>query len=267
MNRLFLIAALLAAGPGAFAQVGLGMTPMRLELPLQPGQASSGALDLSTDSPNPVRVRAELLDFYVDDSTTPQFVRNRPEEAAHSCRTWLAANPMEAELPAASHQLVRYSLRVPPNTAPGSYYCAIGYTALPSAEQLKQTGIRTTVRVVAVFYALVGQPRVEGEITGLALEPVPGAPGRWFAVLSIRNRGEWHFRPQGQIRIQGENGNLLETLQVPSFPVLPRRDQRFVIALEKAQRGEIRSLKAGVDLGAHEAQEAVVDVPPAVPSR
>ncbi len=266
MIRSLSLAALLCAAPSAFGQVGLGLTPMRLELPLKPGDVSSGALDLSTDAPATVRVRAELLDFYIDETTTPQFVRNQPAEAGRSCRTWLTANPMETELPAQSHQLVRYTLRVPPATPPGSYYCAIGYTALPSAQQLSQTGLRATIRVVAVFYAIIGKPSIDGEITGLALESVPGRQDRWLAVLTLRNRGDWHFRPDGVVVVQGDGGQVLEALQVPSFPVLPRRDQRFILPLLKAERSQIRSLKAGVDLGAHEIQEAVVDVPPAVPS-
>ena len=245
----------------AQAQASLGLSPMRLGLPLQPGEVHSGALDLSSAAAAAVRVRGELLDFYIDESMTPQFVRNRPQEAAHSCRGWLIVNPMEAELAPGEHQLVRYTLRVPAGTAPGSYYCAAGFTALPSAEQLRQTGLRATVRVVAVFYAVVGERKAEGEISGLRLERAAGPEERWVAVLTIRNSGGWHFRPQGEVQIQGEGGKVLETLQVPSFPVLPRRQQQFVLPVTQAAPDAIRRLKAEVDIGAGELQEAAIDVP------
>src|ERR1035438_7157090 len=50
-----------------------GLTPMREELQLAPGAQHSGVLMVSNDAPGKVRVVAELLDFYIDAETTPQF--------------------------------------------------------------------------------------------------------------------------------------------------------------------------------------------------
>jgi hypothetical protein len=48
------------------AQVALGLSPMRLEMNMQPGMQHSGVLTLSSDSKDKVRVRAEALDFLID---------------------------------------------------------------------------------------------------------------------------------------------------------------------------------------------------------
>jgi hypothetical protein len=82
----------------AQAQMGLGLVPMRNELTIAPGQQVSGALKLSSESGAKVRIRAEVDDFYIDETDTPQFERDIPHEAAYSCKTWLSLNPMEIEL-------------------------------------------------------------------------------------------------------------------------------------------------------------------------
>jgi hypothetical protein len=246
------------------AQVGLGLAPMRLELPLAPGAVHSGALDLTNEAEAATRVRAELLDFHIDESTTPQFARNLPQEASNSCRAWLTVNPMEFEAESKLHSIIRYTIRVPADAKAKSYYCAAGFTALPRAEQLKQTGLRTTVRVVAVFYVIVGQPSTLGQISGLSYESALDAKGvsRRVVVVSLRNDGDYYFRPTGEISLLGDDGRAVEVIQLPSFPVLPRREQRFVLPVTQASSVEVKMLRAKVDIGNHEIQEATIQVAP-----
>src|ERR1700719_4092837 len=75
------------------AQIGLGLSPMRLEMKLTPGKEQSGVLTLSSDSGDRVRVRAEALDFLIDQSQTPQFESSLPSEEAFSCRNWVSVTP------------------------------------------------------------------------------------------------------------------------------------------------------------------------------
>ena len=83
----------------AQAQLGLGLVPMRSELTMKPGQELSGSLKLSSESGTTTRIRAEINDFYIDNTDTPQFERDLPQEAANSCKTWLSLNPMEIHTP------------------------------------------------------------------------------------------------------------------------------------------------------------------------
>ena len=68
---------LLAFAQVLSAQVGLGLSPMRLEMKVTPGLQQSGVLILSSDSGDKVRVRAEALDFWIDREhvTSPASVR------------------------------------------------------------------------------------------------------------------------------------------------------------------------------------------------
>lgn len=244
----------------AHAQLGLSMTPMRLEIPATPGKSFTGTLLLGNSALDKVRVRAEILDFYVDANQTPQFFPSAPSETDHSCRSWLSLNPMEAEIPGRSNLPIRFTLRVPDNAQERSFHCAIGFVSMPPADEVKGIGVRTAVRVVSVLYPIVGKPAVTGSIAGLDMESVAaGATRKRRAVLALQNDGLMFFRPRGGIDVLDASGKLVEHLALASFPVLPKRKQRFLLPIQADLPAGPYTLRARIDLGA-EVQEASVHV-------
>lgn len=255
-----LIAALALAGSGS-AQVGLGLAPMREELNLAPGATHSGVLTLANNSPEPVRVVTDILDFYLDATATPQFGRDYPRESEFSCRQWLVANPMETELNGNAQIPVRYTVRVPAAAGARGYHCAIGLRTLPRADEVKAIGLRTAVQIVAAIYVVVGHPAVEGAVKDLKLEYLADAktPG-WQAVVTIQNWSLMHFRPIGNLDVLNAEGAIVETARFVPMPVLPKRDQNFVFPLKMAGGAGQYTLRARVDLGDNEIQEATARV-------
>ena len=238
---------------------------MREDLNLSPGTTHSAVLTLSNSSSEKVRVAAEMLDFYLDSSATPQFGRSYPQESEFSCRQWLVANPMEIELNGKAQISVRYTVRVPASAGGRGYHCAIGFTTLPRADEVKAIGLRTAVQIVAAIYVVVGHPAPEGAVKDLKLEYLSdaNAPG-WRAVVTIHNWSLMHFRPVGDLDVLNASGAVVETAHFVPLPVLPKRDQRFVFPLKLAA-GQY-TLRARVDLGDNEIQEATALVVAAKPT-
>jgi len=249
--------AVLAMTATASAQVGLGLIPMREELTLIPGAPHSGILTLNNDSNGRVRVATELLDFYIDSTGTPQFARQWSNEADYSCRQWLAVNPMEMELAGNSQIAVRYTVRTPVTATDRSYHCAIGFSTQPTASQAKGTGLRTAVQIVAAIYVVVGKPAAEGSLKDLKLEyvPDPKQPG-WRAVVVLANPSLMHYRPSGDLEVLDAAGEVVESAKFMPMPVLPKRDQRFLFPLKLAGGPGKYTLRARVDVGGSDIQEA-----------
>jgi hypothetical protein len=235
------------------AQVGLGLSPMRTELRLTPGASYTGTLRLVNEGAQ-VRTRTTLLDFHLDAEQTPQFEDQLPEEAAYSCRTWLVANPMEAEINASGQVVVRYTIRVPADAQPRSYNCAAGFTSLPPASEVNGFGIRTAVRVVAAFYVIVGNPTVQGTLSQIAMEHIPGSTDM-RAVLVLENSGKMFYRPTGSLTVLDPGGTVLETYEITPIPVLPERKQRLLFPLKKVADGQPCTIRVRVDLGTGEILE------------
>jgi hypothetical protein len=256
----FAIVTLLLLTGSVAAQVDLGLSPMRVEVPAVPGKPISGALVLSNASTAASRVRVELLDLYVDETTTPQFVPNAPAEADYSCRRWLSANPMELQIGPRSQVLVRYTLRVPVTAAERSYHCALGFRTLPVVSPEEGTRMLTAVRMIAVFYLTVGKPVISGVIKDLKLELAANPAGPlWRVVAIMENSGQVFYRPVGELEIVDAGGKVVESQRLISFPVLPKREQRFVLPLRSSLSPGAYSLKARIEVGG-EIQEALVAV-------
>ena len=253
-----------AFAPVAHAQVGLGLAPMRVELRMAPGQEYSNTLKLSSQSGLNTRIRAEVLDFDIDDTATPQFERSLPKETATSCKEWLTLNPMEMALDKDGFLNVRYTIHLPAGLAEGSYNCAAGFTTLPAVSALNDgMGLNMAVRVVGAFYIVVGTPPVVGSLEEIKLEPIVGAKGEdpaFQAVVVLNNSGKMYYRPVGTLDVLDSDGKTIETEPFQSLPVLRERSQRFVFPLKTHLAPGQYKLRARVDIGTGEVQEGDADV-------
>ncbi len=265
---LLFAAAVFAGAAHAQGGLGLGLGPMRVDLNLAPGAVYSGVFALANNGTMPTRVVGETLDFYLDETATPQFGPDYQREAEFSCRTWLTANPMEFELNAGGQIPIRYTVRVPQTATPRSYHCAVGFTTQPTASDGRAPmGLRTAVQIVGAIYVVVGKPAIEGTVKDLKLEysTDPRNPG-WHALVTLTNSGLMHFRPEGQLDVLDESGTVVETVQFIPAPVLPKRDQNFVLPLKLAKGEGKYRLRARVDLGGNEIQEATANVVAKIPN-
>jgi hypothetical protein len=117
--------------------------------------------------------------------------------------------------------------------------------------------LRTAVQIVAAIYVVIGKPALEGSVKDLKLEylPDPAKPG-WQAIVVLSNPGLIHFRPAGALDVLDEAGKVVESVQFVPLPVLPKRDQNFLFPLKLAGGPGKYTLRARVDLGGSEIQEA-----------
>ncbi|HUI57181.1 MAG TPA: hypothetical protein VLY04_19530 [Bryobacteraceae bacterium] len=235
---------------------------MRLELRAQAGQQISGALVLSSDSSEKIRVRAAIMDFLIDQNQTPQFDNRLPSESPFSCRDWMSVNPMETEVAPGSQVNVRYTVRVPGTAdSPRGYHCAVGFTTLPTESQVEQSGIRTAVQVVAAFYVTLGNPGIEGGVKALRLvREVSGGKTRWIGEVVLDNFSLTHFRPVGELSVLDSNGALLESAAFTPYPALPKREQRYIIPFQRDLAPGTYTLRARVDIGGNEIEEGTAVV-------
>ncbi|HEU0119540.1 MAG TPA: hypothetical protein VFQ91_03370 [Bryobacteraceae bacterium] len=227
---------------------------MRLDVAVQQGQRQTGVLALTNESAIPVRIRADLLDFRIDESASPLFAPSLAGESAYSCRSWLAINPMEFEMSANERRLIRYSLRVPNETGQGSFHCAVGFTAAPPADGSSSIGMRTNVRVIAALYPMVGDVPPEGTIDALA------ARSNEEAIVTVVNTGQRVFRAAGTIDVLDEAGRVIDSQPLPGVPILPARKQPLPVRFGEGLLARGRRLRVRMDIGGSDIQEASIDL-------
>lgn len=230
------------------AELGIAMSPMRIEIKVTPGDQFTDALRITNDADDTIRARGELLDFAIDSAMTPQFEESIESEASYSCRDWLQLNPREFELKAAETIRARYTIRVPAGTPEGEYHCGAGYTSLPTINKNPtQMGVQIAVRAVAAFYVYVGEPKSAPKLNGIAIKAAP--EGQLIAEAMIENQGQRTFRVAGFMEIKDATGKLVERLDYPTIPVLPRRVQPFPLELKTPLAPGKYSLRSQTDVG------------------
>ena len=242
----------------AAAETGLALAPMRVEIQLSPGGQHTDSLRLSNDSTGPSRVRAELLDWYLDETLTPQFSENYEPEKAFSCRQWLQVNPREMDMTEGGAQRVRYTVRVPEGTPAGEYHCGAGFVTLPPIRQADTPiGMFIAVRAVAAIYVVVGSASSQPSMKELGLRSNEGG---WEAVALFENQGSRHFRVQGFIELTDARGQVVEKVEYPYMPVLPKRQQIFPIRLKTELAPGTYTLRSHADVGLPEILQAATQV-------
>src|SRR5579884_799655 len=254
--------ALILCGRPAFAQLGLGLSPMRTELSMTAGAEYSGVLNLSSDSGARVRVRGEALDFMVDENQTPQFEPRLASEAEFSCRDWVAINPVEAEVDSGKLMKIRYTVHVPAGAAsPRAYHCGVGIVTLPTVAQMDTMGIKTAVQVVSALYITLGHPAIEGEFKELKLvrETIASEP-RWLGDIVLRNYSLTHIRPIGELALIDGQGRVVDSQPLTPVPALPKRDQHYRVAFARNLAPGAYTLRARVDLGDNRIEEGTAIV-------
>ena len=251
---LLLLFALLGGLP-ARAELGIALAPMRIEIQLPPEGQYTDSLRLTNDAAAAVRIRSELLDWFIDETMTPQFADRYEQERDFSCRDWLQLNPREMDMVPNGTFRVRYTLRVPKETPQGEYHCGAGFVTLPPLTPGQPAmGMNIAVRAVAAFYVVVGNPASGPALRDLSLRSA--SDGSWEAVAQFENQGLRHYRIQGFVEVVDANGQVVERDEYPSIPVLPRRLQAFPIRLKQALSPGTYVLRSQADVGLPEILEA-----------
>jgi hypothetical protein len=261
-NRAIAAAVMVVCAPILSAQIGLGLSPMRIDMKIEPGTEHSSVLAVSSDSKENLRVRAEPLDFLIDQNQTPQFEPRLASESEFSCRDWLSINPVETEIGPGKQLNVRYTLRVPADVkTPRGYHCGISFRTLPTDTQAAGTGIKTAVQAVTALYLTVGSPAVEGGFKELRMVPsTEGSGPHWIGEVVLTNRSFTHFRPVGELSVLDDNGKVLESVPITPLPVLPRRDQRYTVAFTRDFDPGTYRLRARLDFGIGSIEEGTAVV-------
>ena len=255
----YLLTLLLLAGLPARAELGLALAPMRVEIQMAPGGQYTDSLRLTNDSDGPSRIRAELLDWYLDETMTPQFADRYEQEKDFSCRDWLQLNPREIDLAEQGTFRVRYTLRVPGGTPPGEYHCGAGFVTLPPVNpDSPPMGMYIAVRAVSAIYVVVGAPVRQPVFKDLALRGIPG--GGYEAVALFENQGQRHFRIEGFIEVRDAAGAVVERVDYPHVPVLGMRAQFLPLRIKTPLAPGTYTLRSLADVGLPEALEATTRV-------
>ena len=211
-NSMFFAAALLfiafqmnAAEARAQVDGGVSISPPKMELTIPAGTEKTVGMivDYTRDFPQaklPIaRLVARLEDWTVLPDGDVKFlpVGSVPRSAAK----WVTHNPPEFAMTGDTRQVIRFTVAVPKDTAPGDYYfaCYVESRTAPPPPKEGERQIYIGFRYYMIAYVMVPGLTKDAEVKGLEAKIVNGFP---VVVPQMENKGNSHVRPKHQIEIR-----------------------------------------------------------------
>jgi P pilus assembly chaperone PapD len=247
---LGILVAVLAPLPAA-AQGSVEVSPLRVELQAGPGSTATQAVTLTNAGTEPVRVRARLSDWDLSRDGAPQF-EGATQGGPFSATAWVRIAPPEQVVDVGKNATVRFTLAVPPDTAPAGYRTGILFEFAPAGGDpvARPRELQVRSRIATLIYVNIGQPPAAVEMVDLLLRQT-GAETRVVAVL--RNTSKRTVRTKGTLTVHDKAGVAVRQASVPDVPVLPESEREVAITVMEASQpplpaGDYR-LEVRIDAG------------------
>ena len=156
---------------------------------------------------------------------------------------WLKINPLEFELKQNEAKKVNYQVAIP-GGAKGELSAMIFIDGKPKATAEATVGINTSIGI-PIYVMIKGTEQFEAEVE--SLEVRNNAPLELY--VKIKNSGNVHIRPEGDIAIKTKAGKKLFSVPLNEYhyPILP--DSSRVLEIKSNERLEKGEYTADIKMG------------------
>jgi hypothetical protein len=220
---------------------GLQLSPTRTELVAQPGEQKSFSLILKNVTASEVTAQVFLNDFQSDgNSGTPQIIVDETKDPTPYSLKNMLKDLKTVDLKPGETKEIKQVVDVPANTAPGAYFGALRYAAIPKGQSLNdaQRQVALTASVAhLVFVEVPGDINEQIQIEKAEAQR-DGKGGSIFfkspqkAAVTVKNKGNGFSRPFGRITINNAGGKEVHGYEInntdPKGIVLPNSSRTFV---------------------------------------
>ncbi len=217
--RVFAMAvscAILASG--LTVDAGIRVSPSRIVLQGKPRQKLSGTFHVENPGPTPVEVRVEPEDW------SGGITGSRGQVS------WLSVHPETLIVKPGKRAKVQYTIRIPAQ-ASGELRSQVFFTANAPASE-SETSIHSRLGTI-VYVGIQGTERIDAEIGEVSViysasTPDIAQPDRLEAVIRVRNRGNVHLIPEGEVSIRNEEGQVVASVTLPpGWGLLPGEEEEY----------------------------------------
>lgn len=217
---------------------GLLVSPTRTEISAQPGEQKSFTVTIRNITTNSLTAQAFINDFESDNvSGTPQIITDESQRTPYTIANMLSGLK-DLQLKPDEIKEVNLTIDVPANAAPGAYFGAVRYAAVPEGTNTSDRQVSLTASVAHLVFV-----EVPGDITEqIQLESLKAQrnneQGSFFVskpdsmALGVKNLGNGFSRPFGNVTVKNIFGGEVHRYDVnntdPKGIVLPQSSRTFV---------------------------------------
>ena len=238
------------------AAQGIEVSPALVELNATRGGTYDITLHIRNVTNTDLVYNASIADFTASGETGSPHIENSGQPANISLRTWVNTIP-QFTVAAQQLRVVNAQIVVPNNAEPGGHYGVIQFSG--TAPEIKSTGVGLSASAGVLLLIKVDGNIVEKADLASFYTANGGNQTFFFEnspitfVTRIKNEGNIHVKPVGNIEVRDMFGGLVANLPVnkSSSNVLPYSIRRFDESLNKQWMFGLYTANFAMPYGTH----------------
>lgn len=202
-----------------YGQGAISVQPPALLFTLQPGESVSQTLRIDNPSTGTLAVRVYPEDWQYNSNGDIDYfpAGTLPTSAV----PWLTFNPATTELEPQASGEVRYTLSVPPGTAPGTYWGMLFVEGENPNATAEVPVASFRIRTGHTFYVNVPPLESTGVITGIFSTPPTSPHGAIEFIVQYQNTGNAMQIFSGKLEVRTLQGEVVGTIEIDKTIALP----------------------------------------------
>ena len=239
---------------------GLSISPTRTELSIQPGKTDKVEVSIRNVTRGAIIAKPFISDFESDDATgEPRLYTNTDKRNSASINSYVSGLQDVPLAPGETKNLT-YTVTIPNNAAPGGYYGAVTYRAVPANQTGPEGGeVALTANVASLVLI-----EVPGDITEqIQIDSIKALKdskaGSFFtskpnaAAISIRNNGNSFSKPFGTVSITNMSNKEVHNYELnnatPRGNILPKTNRTFTDEIKNISKPGRYTITANISHG------------------
>lgn len=203
----------------ATPSTGLAVTPPTFELNGNPGDNIKNTVRLDNMHTYPVEIAVDLRNFTAIGEEGA--VGLTEEQTSFSLASWIEVTPRTITLAPKTSQYFTFNIKVPLNAEPGGHFGSLIFRTIPT-EKLEGSGASLAQEIGAlVLLRIAGETVEQASIDSFITTKNIFETGPVSFVIRLKNQGNVHTKPTGNIIITNMLGSQVGSVSVDPKNVLP----------------------------------------------
>lgn len=203
----------------ATPSTGLAVTPPTFELNGNPGDNIKNTVRLDNMHTYPVEIAVDLRNFTAIGEEGA--VGLTEEQTSFSLASWIEVTPRTITLAPKTSQYFTFNIKVPLNAEPGGHFGSLIFRTIPT-EKLEGSGASLAQEIGAlVLLRIAGETVEQASIDSFITTKTIFETGPVSFVIRLKNQGNVHTKPTGNIIITNMLGSQVGSISVDPKNVLP----------------------------------------------
>lgn len=203
--------------------------PMKLEMPVKPGESLSREITIENQFPTPLTIRTYAMDYEIKADNTFEFFP--PGYESYSCANWITLSDSQFTLEGNQQKTVTLSLAVPAKVEPKGHYAVVFFESVGKPLAENTTGVITQGRIgTLVLQYVPGQGKLSGFIESFNIPKYFWSTPKFIFFggtqmvpwqMVFKNAGNIHLNLENTVQILDIRGKSVYTSTPQRITVLP----------------------------------------------